>query len=732
MKKLISLLLSLLLFLVIAVAQVEVPQGFTYQGVARNSNGKLLDNQQLQVKISLYASGSTNMFYGESHTVTTNRFGVFVLIVGQGTRYGGLVLDLKSVDFKNNQVDIKSEIQIAGAWETVGQQTALWSVPYALVAQKVIENDDADADPTNEIQAISIVGSTVSLSKNGGTITIPSDADGDPTNEIQDLNLNGDVLKISNNANATNIDLSKYTNTDAQSLSLNGTSLSISNANTITLPTDNDKQSLSITNNQISISNGNTITLPAQKDTSVTNEIQDLSLNGDILKISNNANATNINLSKYTNTDNQTLLLKGLSLSISNGNTVNLPPEKDSSNTNEIQDLNLNGDVLSITKNANATNIDLSKYTNTDAQTLSLNGTSLSINNGNTVTLPTDNDKQSLSIIDNQISISNGNTITLPAQKDTSATNEIQDLKLTGDILQITNNTNATTIDLSKYNKDAQTLSLDGDSLFISNGNKVRMPTSLDEQHLKLDGTQLSISNGNFVDLQNILPAGMIIPFAGEEANIPDGWLLCNGAPVSATKYPRLFLAIGSSWGGSGMTFNLPDLRGRFLRGMDNGTGRDPDATSRTASNTGGNTGDKVGSVETDIYGNHSHVGSTDAQGNHVHAASASAQGNHNHGGIISGGSHTHPLTFDVGGYLGKTGGSVEANSGIAGGVGKRWGTLIAGNTEHTHSIGYDGNHTHVISIGAAGSHTHNVSVGTSGGSETRPKNAYVLYIIKY
>lgn len=102
-------------------------------------------------------------------------------------------------------------------------------------------------------------------------------------------------------------------------------------------------QTLSIDGNQLSISNGNTVTLPAGNGGTV----QDLVLTNDTLKITENANASPIDLTHY------------------------------------IQDLNLNDDTLTITKNDNATKLDLKPY----KQTLSLDGGDLSISNGNTVSL---------------------------------------------------------------------------------------------------------------------------------------------------------------------------------------------------------------------------------------------------------------------------------------------------------------------------------------------------------
>ena len=62
------------------------------------------------------------------------------------------------------------------------------------------------------------------------------------------------------------------------------------------------------------------------------------------------------------------------------------------------------------------------------------------------------------------------------------------------------------------------------------------------------------------------VPTGTILPFAGRR---PGGWLVCRGAAVSRATYPELFAVIGTTFGpGDGATtFNLPDLRGRFLSG---------------------------------------------------------------------------------------------------------------------------------------------------------------------
>jgi microcystin-dependent protein len=68
-------------------------------------------------------------------------------------------------------------------------------------------------------------------------------------------------------------------------------------------------------------------------------------------------------------------------------------------------------------------------------------------------------------------------------------------------------------------------------------------------------------------------PVGSIVYFAASAA--PVGWFACSGAALNTTIFQDLFNVIGYTFGGSGDTFNLPDLRGEFLRGWDGGRGVD-------------------------------------------------------------------------------------------------------------------------------------------------------------
>ena len=69
------------------------------------------------------------------------------------------------------------------------------------------------------------------------------------------------------------------------------------------------------------------------------------------------------------------------------------------------------------------------------------------------------------------------------------------------------------------------------------------------------------------VKWHSTMPAGKINAF--DLSSTPYGYLLCNGATISKTTYPELFSAIGYRHGGSGDNFNLPNLQGRMLLGVN-------------------------------------------------------------------------------------------------------------------------------------------------------------------
>lgn len=120
-----------------------------------------------------------------------------------------------------------------------------------------------------------------------------------------------------------------------------------------------------------------------------------------------------------------------------------------------------------------------------------------------------------------------------------------------------------------------------------------------------------------------VLPVGSIVPFAGDVASYVNptkstsppttqpiesfGWMLCDGSSLNASTYPELFTALGALYGTSGsgndLMFNLPDLRGQFLRGI----GTD-DASLEDRTGAPGGTATGVGSTQKDALQTHQHV----------------------------------------------------------------------------------------------------------------------------
>lgn len=201
-----------------------------------------------------------------------------------------------------------------------------------------------------------------------------------------------------------------------------------------------------------------------------------------------------------------------------------------------------------------------------------------------------------------------------------------------------------------------------------------------------LSGEQANIVN-RFVSTPSAGLVGQVAYFARIEA--PTGWLKANGAAVSRATYAQLFAAMGTLFGaGDGSTtFNLPDLRGEFIRCWDDGRSVD--------------TGRSFGTAQADLLRNHTHSGTTSNGGSHLHTGGTRRifdAANGQYGQISSAGSVSYPVArFDASG------------------------TAFAYDLDYTST---DTGHTHIITTGNPD--------GSLGGAETRPRNVALLACIKY
>jgi len=167
--------------------------------------------------------------------------------------------------------------------------------------------------------------------------------------------------------------------------------------------------------------------------------------------------------------------------------------------------------------------------------------------------------------------------------------------------------------------------------------------------------------------MSQLIPTGTIMPYAGSftTENIANllalGWIPCDGASYTKRDYIDLYLSISNNFGGTGGsngTFNVPDLRGRFVRGVTYTSKNDPDASARIVSNVGGKQGNSVGSLQGNATGKPNNAFSTSNDGLHVHnvphapvnnnayAIAGSHYGIWNSGGVTidASGEHTHTL----------------------------------------------------------------------------------------
>lgn len=187
-------------------------------------------------------------------------------------------------------------------------------------------------------------------------------------------------------------------------------------------------------------------------------------------------------------------------------------------------------------------------------------------------------------------------------------------------------------------------------------------------------------TNANYdTQWSSVPPVGTVLMWAGASASdaVPDGYLLCDGSAVSRTSYPVLFAVLGETFGsGNGSTtFALPDLRARFVLGVND---------SYTRGATGGEVNHTLTVSEMPV---HSHT--CGDSGAHTHT-------------IEAGGAHTHTCGAS-GSKIINTGGGSSGNASV--GTGGSGATNEAG--LHTHDISEADAHTHTIG-NAGGGNAHN------------------------
>ena len=172
MKKLYTLLTAVLLT---ASAFSQAPDKMSYQAVVRDAGNALVTSQGVGMQLSILQGSVTGTaVYVETQTPTTNINGLVSIEIGSGTVVSGT---FNAIDWSNGPYFIKTETDpTGGTTYSITGTSELMSVPYALhanTAENVTNDlvDDADADPTNEMNTgVVLNGTDLEVTDGNGTI----------------------------------------------------------------------------------------------------------------------------------------------------------------------------------------------------------------------------------------------------------------------------------------------------------------------------------------------------------------------------------------------------------------------------------------------------------------------------------------------------------------------------------------------------------------------------------
>jgi len=377
MKK---LAIFFILFLFAAFLQAQSPQKFNYQGVARSAEGEVLSEQDISLRVSvLHDSPSGASQYVETHSLTTNLLGLFTASIGGGSTVSG---NFANITWADGEKYLKIEIDPAGGSSyTLTGTFQLLSVPYSLQSRNTEQLQGYPVSPTppddeqvlvwdagleewipadaaqsivytagagisisagNQIsntapdQAVAITGTgatTVSGTYPSFTVNTPVPADNSATNELQILSINGNNISLSNGGGTVTLppEVDGNVTNELQTISLVGNTLTLSNGGgSVTLNNGinyEEGAGIDITGNVISNTG----------DLEITNEIQTLSLDGNVLSLSNGGGEVTLN--------NGINYEEGVGIDIT-GNVISNTGDLET--TNEIQTLSLDGNTLSL------------------------------------------------------------------------------------------------------------------------------------------------------------------------------------------------------------------------------------------------------------------------------------------------------------------------------------------------------------------------------------------------
>lgn len=168
---------ALFSFMIVQLFAQSAPQKMSYQAVARNSSGVTLNNQTIRVKAEIVDADLTTVLYAETHSTTTNQFGLFTLQIGTGTILSGT---FSTINWGVGDKYIRTSADLTGGtnYQLLGTSQLL-TVPYAFYAEKtkLVAGTDISITNGNTINATNSskwtnVTNGISYSNNNGGVAI--------------------------------------------------------------------------------------------------------------------------------------------------------------------------------------------------------------------------------------------------------------------------------------------------------------------------------------------------------------------------------------------------------------------------------------------------------------------------------------------------------------------------------------------------------------------------------
>ncbi|MBN1186829.1 MAG: hypothetical protein JXB49_31415 [Bacteroidales bacterium] len=150
----------------------QTTNGFNYQAIARDTSGDVLKSQNIGIRISIIQDSINGVIaYSENHNITTDGYGVFDLVISEGTVESGT---FASISWGGTKHYVKIELDEEGGTNYTDMGTTqLLAVPYALYADTAGNVNNSDTSATNELQALTISNDTIYL-ENGGEVKLPA------------------------------------------------------------------------------------------------------------------------------------------------------------------------------------------------------------------------------------------------------------------------------------------------------------------------------------------------------------------------------------------------------------------------------------------------------------------------------------------------------------------------------------------------------------------------------